>query len=144
MNIDSIYHGYVIDHIEAGRSMDIYKHLKLDELSCSVAIIKNVKSNKMGKKDIIKIDELIDLDLTVLGYIDPGITVNIIKDGKLLEKKPLSQPDRIVNVLKCKNPRCITASEPQLDSIFLLTHKSDGSCAYRCAYCDTEKKRRDN
>ncbi|MCI8524534.1 MAG: aspartate carbamoyltransferase regulatory subunit [Oscillospiraceae bacterium] len=141
MNIDSIYNGYVLDHIKAGRSMDIYKYLKLDELDCSVAIIKNVKSNKQGKKDIIKIDALIDLDLTVLGYIDPGITVNVIQDGKLLEKKPLELPKQLVNVLQCKNPRCITTSEPQLDSIFLLSRKASGKRAYRCAYCETEHKR---
>ena len=104
MNIDSIHNGYVLDHIKAGRSMDIYRYLKLNELDCSVAIIKNVKSNKMGKKDIIKIDALIDLDLTVLGYIDPGITINIIKDGQLQEKKPLELPTKIVNIIRCKNP----------------------------------------
>ena len=141
MNIDSIRNGYVLDHIKAGRSMEIYKYLKLNELDCSVAIIKNVKSSKMGKKDIIKIDSLIDLDLTVLGYIDPGITVNVIRDGKLLEKKPLELPPTLVNVIHCKNPRCITSTEPQLDAIFLLGHKADGKRAYRCAYCDTEFKR---
>ena len=141
MNIDSIRNGYVLDHIKAGRSMDIYRYLKLNELDCSVAIIKNVKSNKMGKKDIIKIDSLIDLDLTVLGYVDPGITINIIKDGKLLEKKPLELPKKIVNIIHCKNPRCITVSEPQLDNIFLLSHKSNGKRTYRCAYCDTEYQR---
>ena len=141
MHIDSIRNGYVLDHIKAGRSMDIYRYLNLNDLDCSVAIIKNVKSNKMGKKDIIKIDSLIDLDLTVLGYVDPGITINIIKDGKLLEKKPLELPKKIVNIIHCKNPRCITMSEPQLDSVFLLTHKANGKRAYRCAYCDTEHKR---
>lgn len=141
MNIDSIRNGYVLDHIKAGRSMDIYKYLKLDELDCSVAIIKNVKSNKQGKKDIIKIDALIDLDLTVLGYIDPGITVNVIQDGRLLEKKPLELPKQLVNVIRCKNPRCITTAEPQLDSIFLLSRKAGGKRAYRCAYCETEHKR---
>ena len=141
MNIDSIHNGYVLDHIKAGRSMDIYRYLKLNELDCSVAIIKNVKSSKMGKKDIIKIDSLIDLDLTVLGYVDPGITINIIKDGKLLEKKPLELPKKIVNIIHCKNPRCITVSEPQLDNIFLLSHKSNGKRTYRCAYCDTEYQR---
>ena len=141
MNIDSIRNGYVLDHIKAGRSMDIYRYLKLNELDCSVAIIKNVKSNKMGKKDIIKIDSLIDLDLTVLGYIDPGITINVIKDGQLLEKKPLELPKKITNIIKCKNPRCITVAEPQLDSIFILSHKANGKRAYRCAYCETEHKR---
>ena len=141
MNIDSIRNGYVLDHIKAGRSMEIYKYLKLNELDCSVAIIKNVKSSKMGKKDIIKIDSLIDLDMTVLGYIDPDITVNVIRDGKLLEKKPLELPTKLVNVIHCKNPRCITSTEPQLDAIFLLGHKADGKRTYRCAYCDTEFKR---
>ena len=141
MNIDSIHNGYVLDHIKAGRSMDIYRYLNLNDLDCSVAIIKNVKSNKMGKKDIIKIDSLIDLDLTVLGYIDPGITINVIQDGQLLEKKPLELPKKIVNIIKCKNPRCITMAEPQLDSIFLLGHKPDGKRVYRCAYCETEHKR---
>ena len=141
MNIDSIHNGYVLDHIKAGRSMDIYRYLKLNELDCSVAIIKNVKSSKMGKKDIIKIDSLIDLDLTVLGYIDPGITINVIRDGKLLEKKPLELPKKIVNIIHCKNPRSITDSEPQLDNIFLLSHKSNGKRTYRCAYCDTEYQR---
>ena len=141
MNIDSIRNGYVLDHIKAGRSMDIYRYLKLNDLDCSVAIIKNVKSNKMGRKDIIKIDALIDLDLTVLGYIDPGITINVIRDGKLLEKKPLELPKKIVNIIHCKNPRCITVSEPQLDNIFLLSHKSNGKRTYRCAYCDTEYQR---
>ncbi len=141
MNIDSIQNGYVLDHIRAGRSMDIYRFLRLDELDCPVALIKNVKSNKMGKKDIIKIDAVIPLDLTVLGYVDPGITINIIRDGKLLEKKPLELPQKIVNIIQCKNPRCITASEPQLDSIFLLCRKPNGKRAYRCAYCETEHKR---
>lgn len=141
MNIDSIQNGYVLDHIKAGRSMDIYRYLKLDALDCSVAIIKNVKSSKMGKKDIIKIDSLIDLDTTVLGYVDPGITINIIEHGELREKRPLELPERIVNILKCKNPRCITSSEPQLDSIFLLSRKPNGKRTYRCAYCETEQRR---
>ncbi len=141
MNIDSIQNGYVLDHIKAGRSMDIYRSLNLNDLDCSVAIIKNVKSNKMGRKDIIKIDSLIPLDLTVLGYIDPGITINVIRDGRLEEKRPLELPQKIVNIIKCKNPRCITSSEPQLDSIFLLCRKANGKRAYRCAYCETEHKR---
>ena len=140
MNIDSIRNGYVLDHIKAGRSMDIYRYLKLNELDCSVAIIKNVKSNKMGKKDIIKIDSLIDLDLTVLGYIDPGITINIIRDGRLLEKKPLELPTKIVNIIRCRNPRCITVAEPQLDAIFLLSDPATHT--YRCAYCETAKDKK--
>lgn len=141
MNIDSIQNGYVLDHIKAGRSMEIYKYLKLNELDCSIAIIKNVKSNQMGKKDIIKIDALIDLDLTVLGYVDPGITINVIRDGKRMDKKKLELPTHIVNIIKCKNPRCITAGEPQLDSIFELGRKADGKRVYRCAYCETEHQR---
>ena len=139
MNIDSIANGYVLDHIKAGLSMDVYHYLKLDKLDCSVAIIKNVKSGKLGKKDIIKIDSLIELDLDVLGYIDPGITVNVIRDGKLVEKRPLQLPKRLVNVLKCKNPRCITSSEQELEQVFVL---ADGERRiYRCAYCEAESKK---
>ena len=140
MNIDSIQNGVVLDHIQAGKSMDIYCYLHLDQLDCSVAIIKNVKSNKMGKKDIIKIDSLIDLDLTVLGYIDPNITVNIIRDGVRVDKKHVELPKRLVNVIHCKNPRCITVSEPQLDAIFLLSDPEKHT--YRCAYCDTAKDKK--
>ena len=139
MNIDSINQGIVLDHIKAGRCMDIYKYLHLDELDCSVAIIKNVKSNAMGRKDIIKIDDDIDIDLDVLGFIDPGITVNVIKGGVIVEKKHLSLPDRLVNVIRCKNPRCITSAEPDLDQIFCL-HRETG--AYRCYYCDAERKKK--
>ena len=134
MNIDSIANGYVLDHIKAGRSMDVYHYLKLDKLDCSVAIIKNVKSGKLGKKDIIKIDSLIELDLDVLGYIDPGITVNVIRDGKLVEKRPLQLPKRLVNVLKCKNPRCITSIEQELPHIFYLADEKKE--IYRCQYCE--------
>lgn len=137
MNIDSIQRGIVLDHIQAGRSMDIYKYLHLDELECTVAIIKNVKSEVMGRKDIIKIDEAIDLDLNVLGYIDPGITVNIIDKGCIVEKKHLSLPTRLVNVVRCKNPRCITSVEPVLDHIFAL--KDEKRRVYRCIYCDAER-----
>ena len=139
MNIDSIKRGIVLDHIQAGRSMDIYRYLHLDELECSVAIIKNVKSNAMGRKDIIKIDEDITIDLDVLGYIDPGITVNIIEDGRIVEKKHLELPQRLVNVIRCKNPRCITSTEPGLDQIFRLADRERQ--VYRCIYCDTEKKK---
>lgn len=138
MNIDSIKRGIVLDHITAGRSMDIYKYLHLDELACSVAIIKNVKSEAMGRKDIIKIDEDITIDLDVLGYIDPGITVNIIEDGKIVEKKHLALPQRLVNVIRCKNPRCITTAEPGLDQVFRLADAAKG--VYRCLYCDAERK----
>ena len=139
MNIDSIQNGVVLDHIQAGKCMDIYKYLHLDELDCSVAIIKNVRSGRMGKKDIIKIDSPMDVDLDVLGYVDPDITV-IIRDGQLVEKKHLALPERLVNVTHCKNPRCITVAEPQLDAIFLLNDREKRT--YRCAYCDTEKQRK--
>lgn len=140
MNIDSIQNGVVLDHIQAGKSMDIYKYLHLDQLDCSVAIIKNVRSGRMGKKDIIKIDTPMDVDLDVLGYIDDKITVNVIRNGDLVEKKPLEPPKRLVNIIHCKNPRCITAAEPQLDAIFLLSDPARHT--YRCAYCDTAKDRR--
>ncbi|MFI3312831.1 MAG: aspartate carbamoyltransferase regulatory subunit [Eubacteriales bacterium] len=140
MNIDSITNGYVLDHIKSGRSMEIYNYLELNKLDCSVAIIKNVKSSKMGKKDIIKIDSPIKLDLAVLSYVDPGITINVIENGKLLDKMPLDLPDKIVNIIKCKNPRCITSVEPELDSIFTLRTKNDQRI-YRCAYCEMTHKR---
>ena len=140
MNIDSMQNGIVLDHIKAGACMEIYKYLKLDQLDCQVAIIKNAKSSKMGKKDIIKIDSPIDLDLDVLGYIDPDITVDIIKDGKLVEKKHLALPQKLVNVIHCKNPRCITTDEKQLDAIFLLSDPEKRT--YRCAYCEAERKSR--
>nr|WP_326126045.1 aspartate carbamoyltransferase regulatory subunit [uncultured Oscillibacter sp.] len=135
MNIDSISNGVVLDHIQAGRSMEIYRHLHLDQLDCQVAIIKNARSRHLGKKDIIKIDSPMDLDLDVLGYIDADITVNIIRDGKLKEKKHLELPQRLVNVIRCKNPRCITMAEPQLDAVFLLSDPDRHT--YRCAYCET-------
>ena len=138
MNIDSIQNGVVLDHIQAGKSMEIYNLLRLGELDCSVAIIKNVRSNRMGKKDILKIDSPMELDLDVLGYVDSNITVNIIRDGKLVDKKHLELPRKLVNVIRCKNPRCITVAEPQLDAIFLLN--DEGKHTYRCAYCDTEKR----
>lgn len=141
MNIDSIHNGVVLDHIQAGKSMDIYRDLHLDALDCPVAIIKNARSDRMGSKDIIKIDSPMELDLDVLGYIDPNITVNIIRDGKRVEKKHLELPHKLVNIIRCKNPRCITAVEPQLDSIFLLSNSSRHS--YRCAYCEAEEGKRD-
>lgn len=136
MNIDSIQNGVVLDHIQADKSMEIYKYLHLDQLDCSVAIIKNARSGHMERKDIIKIDSPVELDLDVLGYIDPNITVNIIRDGKLVEKKHLELPEKLVNILRCKNPRCITVSESQLDAIFKLSNRDRR--IYRCAYCDTE------
>ncbi len=138
MNIDSIRNGYVIDHIKAGLSMQIYKHLKLDAVDCSVAIIKNAKSRRMGRKDIIKIDDTIPLDLDILGYIDPDITVNIIRDGELVEKKHLRLPKRVVNVMRCKNPRCITQREQEIDQVFFLADEEKG--LYRCLYCEAAHK----
>ena len=137
MKIDSINQGYVLDHITAGKAMEIYRYLHLDELDCSVAIIKNVKSAKSEKKDIIKIDDLIDIDLTVLGYIDPGITVNVVKDGQIVEKLHLSLPEEIVNVVRCKNPRCITSVESDLDHVFRLVDREKK--LYRCIYCEAKK-----
>ena len=139
MNIDSIQNGYVIDHIRAGKAMEIYKYLGLDDLDCSVAIIRNAKSQKnMGKKDIIKIDQEIKIDLDLLAYIDPGVTVNIIRDGKLVEKRKPEMPAKITNVIKCKNPRCITQVEQELDQIFVLTDKEQQ--VYRCYYCEAQSK----
>ena len=138
MKIDSISNGYVIDHIQAGRSMEIYHYLGLDKLDCSVAIIKNAKSQNMGKKDIIKIDQEIPLDLNLLAYIDHGITVNLIRDGKLVEKMHPALPEKIINVIKCKNPRCITQVEQELDHIFVLTDHEQQT--YRCFYCEAQSK----
>ena len=138
MNIDSIKNGIVIDHITAGRSMEIYRLLGLESLDCSVALIKNVTSRKMGKKDIIKIDSDFDVDTDILGYVDPGVTVNIIRDGKIAEKRTLELPTELTDVLKCKNPRCITSTEQELPHIFRLTDKEHR--IYRCIYCETRAK----
>ena len=140
MNIDSIQNGIVLDHIQAGKSMEIYKYLKLDELDCSVAIIKNVRSKRMGKKDIIKIDSPLEPDLDVLGYIDANITVNVIRNGERVEKKHLELPKKLTNIIRCKNPRCITVAEQQLDAIFLLSDPETHT--YRCAYCESEETRK--
>ena len=134
MKIDSINSGIVLDHIKAGKSMEIYHHLGLDDLDCSIAIIKNVKSEKMGTKDIIKIADNFDLDLDVLGYIDPDVTVCVIRDGKIVEKTKLALPEKIVNVVKCKNPRCITSIEQEIDHVFKLVDREKR--VYRCAYCE--------
>lgn len=136
MNVDSLDKGLVIDHIQAGKSMDIYKFLELDKLDCSVAIIKNARSKKSGKKDIIKIEDEIDIDLNVLGFIDPNITVNIIDGGRIIRKKNLSLPEQITNVAKCKNPRCITSIEQELPHVFNLADAERS--LYRCAYCEQE------
>ena len=135
MNIDSIKNGIVIDHIQAKKGLEIYEALKLDELDCSVAIITNARSKKMGKKDIIKIDKNIDLDLDILGYIDPNITINIINNDKLSDKYHVQLPKDIVNIIKCKNPRCITSIEQDLNHVFVLTDKEKK--IYRCKYCET-------
>lgn len=135
MNIDSINNGFVIDHITAGKGMVLYDLLGLDKVNCSVAIIKNVNSQKMGKKDIIKIDAEIPVDFAVLGFVDPNITVNIIKNGALVEKKTIEMPEILKNVIRCKNPRCITSVEQELDHIFRLTDKENK--IYRCIYCET-------
>lgn len=138
MNIDSIKNGIVIDHIQAKKGLEIYDALKLGTLDCSVAIITNARSGKMGKKDIIKIDQNIDLDLDILGYIDPNITINIIKNDERVEKYQVEAPKQIVNLIKCKNPRCITSIEQELDQIFILTDKERKT--YRCKYCETQKE----
>ena len=138
MTIDEIKNGIVIDHITAGLGIKIYKLLKLDELECSVAFIKNAPSRKMGKKDIIKIDAAIMLNTDILGYIDPDITVNIIKDGKNVEKKRIALPEQLTNVITCKNPRCISQTEQELPHVFKLTDKENR--VYRCLYCETQAK----
>ncbi len=135
LNVGSLNEGFVLDHIQAGKAMSIYKYLGLDKLDCQVAIIKNAKSNKMGRKDIIKIESSLDvINLDILGYIDHNITVNIIKDGKIVDKKQLTLPDTIKNVLKCNNPRCITSIEQELEQTFILTDKDKE--IYRCRYCE--------
>ena len=139
MNIDSIQNGVVLDHIQAGKSMDIYKYLHLDELDCQVAIIKNARSEHMGKKDIIKIGQVIDINFDVLGYIDPGITVNIIRDGKLFKREHLTLPERVTDIIRCKNPRCITTTEQELKHVFRLANREKQ--IYRCIYCDSEAPR---
>ena len=140
MKIDSIQSGIVLDHIKAGKSMQIYKYLGLDDLDCSVAIIKNASSNKMGKKDIMKIECPIDfMDLDILGFIDHNITVNIIENKQIVAKKQLTLPKEIRNVIRCKNPRCITSIEQELDHVFVLTDEENQ--IYRCKYCE-EKHRR--
>ena len=138
MKIDSIQNGVVIDHITAGNAMRLYQLLGLDRLDCSVAIIKNVNSGKMGKKDIIKIDADIALDFDVIGFVDPGATVNIIKDEQLVEKRTIQMPETLTNVICCKNPRCITSVEQELDQVFKLTDRENK--VYRCIYCETKAK----
>lgn len=135
LNVGRIEEGFVLDHIKAGKSMTIYHDLKLDKLDCCVAIIKNARSNKMGKKDILKVECDIDmLDLDVLAFIDHNITVNVIKDGEIVSKKELLLPKEIRNVIRCKNPRCITSIEQGLPHIFMLTDEEKE--IYRCKYCE--------
>lgn len=138
MNIDGVNNGIVIDHIEAGKGIKIYEQLQLNKLDCSVAIIQNVTSEKYGKKDIIKVDQDIPLDFDVLGYMDPHITVNHVKDGKLASKVHLELPETLTNVIRCKNPRCITSVEQEIKHIFKLVDREKK--IYRCAYCDVEHK----
>ena len=136
MHIDSIKEGIVIDHITAGNAMRIYSLLGFDKLECSIAIIKNVTSKKMGKKDIIKIDSNIEINLEALGYIDPGITIDVIRDSKLVEKRSVDLPETLHGVLRCKNPRCITSCEQELEQVFTLTDKENR--VYRCMYCEAK------
>ena len=138
MNIDSIKNGYVIDHIDAGKGMIIYNNLELNKLDCQVAIITNAKSKKKGKKDIIKIDKKIDLNIDTIAFLNPDATVNIVENDEIIEKKKLTLPDKIVNVAKCKNPRCITSTERDLDQVFVLTDKEKE--VYRCKYCESSLK----
>lgn len=135
LNVDQLHEGVVLDHIQAGKSMSIYKYLKLDQMDCCVAIIKNARSNKLGKKDIIKIECPIDaVNLDILGFIDHNITVNIIKDSKIVEKKDLELPKELTNIIRCKNPRCISSIEQGLDHVFFLADPEKE--VYRCKYCE--------
>ena len=138
MIIGQIKDGIVLDHISAGLGMTLYNFLGLDKLDCQVALIKNADSVKMGKKDIIKIDRVIDINMDALGYLDPGVTVNIIKDGKLAKRQNIDIPERIENVIKCKNPRCITTVKQELQHIFTLRDKENR--VYRCLYCESKAK----
>lgn len=141
LNVGKINEGFVLDHIPAGTCLKIYKDLKLDKLDCCVAIITNARSNKMGKKDIIKVEAPVDIvNLDILGFINHNITVNIIKDGEIVDKKKLTLPKKIVNVLKCKNPRCITSIEQELQQIFVLTDEEKE--IYRCKYCEEKYSRK--
>lgn len=138
MKIDSINNGIVIDHIHAGKGMEIYHFLNLDHLDCSIALIKNAPSYKMGKKDIIKIDAELDLDLDALGYIDPNVTINVIKNGERIKKSHPQLPAKLTNIVHCKNPRCITSVEQEIPHIFKLTNRETGE--YRCIYCESKAK----
>lgn len=138
MQIDKIENGLVIDHIKAGQGMELYRILGLDSLDCQVALIKNAESRKMGKKDIIKVDRMIDVNLDAIGFIDPDITVNIIKNGVREKIEHIELPEKVVDIIKCKNPRCITTTEQELPHIFKLTDKENR--VYRCLYCESKAK----
>lgn len=138
MNIDSIRNGFVIDHITAGKAMELYRLLELDKLECTVALIQNAASVKMGRKDIIKIDTQLDLDTDILGYVDPEATVCVIRDGQLVEKKQLALPEELEGVLCCRNPRCITSTEQELKQVFRLSDRAKR--IYRCIYCESQVK----
>lgn len=139
MNIDTIKNGYVIDHITAGNAIKIYRLLDLENIDCQIALITNVKSKKTKVKDLLKIGKLIDIDFDKIAFIDPEVTVNIVKNDKIIEKKKLTLPERMINVCKCYNPRCITQSERNLDQIFNLTDKENK--VYRCEYCESMLER---
>lgn len=134
MNVDGIKNGIVIDHISAGKAMQLYQMLGLDRLDCCIAVIQNVQSNRMGKKDIIKIDSDIDIDLDVIGFISPDATVNVIKNEKIVDKKHIAPPQKLTDIIKCKNPRCITTTEQEIKHVFVQTGRGE----YRCVYCDTK------
>lgn len=136
MKVDSIQNGIVIDHIAAGRGMQLYHLLQLDKLDCPVAIMKNVNSRKMGKKDIIKVDGKVDINIDAIGYVDPKATVNIIREGELVEKRDIVLPEKLVNVIRCKNPRCISTTEQELEQVFVLKDRDKG--VYRCLYCEVK------
>ena len=136
MTVDEIKNGVVIDHIKAGQAMEIYKFLGLDKFDCTVAIIKNAQSRRMGKKDIIKIDADVNINFDIVGLLSPNATVNVIRDGKTVEKKHIDLPEKVEKIVKCKNPRCITTTEPGSEHTFLLTNRE--KVEYRCLYCDTK------
>ena len=138
MNVDEIKNGFVIDHIKAGQGMEIYRFLGLEHLDCPIALIKNAYSKRLGRKDIIKVDTEAELDLSVLGFIDPELTINVIKDGKKVSKYHPELPLEIVNIVPCKNPRCITSTEQELPHVFRLTDRDNRT--YRCIYCESKAK----
>lgn len=141
LNVGALNEGFVLDHIGAGKAMDLYRYLKLDKMDCCVAIIKNARSSKMGRKDIIKVEcPIDDLKLDIIGYIDHNITVNIIKDGSIVEKKKLTLPRQLINIIHCKNPRCITSIEQEIDHVFFLADEENE--IYRCRYCEEKYRRR--